>query len=139
MDVLGIRHKQARVVDALARMEPTTQVALAREFNVTPASMSTMTARLIDAGFVSRKPDPNENRSNILRLTDKGRGLLEDINWVWDEMGALIEEQLGPEDAQTFGRLARKLRDQLGGHVPGTPRKSADTSVAASDTRKEPS
>lgn len=123
MDALGIRHKQARVIDALARMEPTSQVALAREFDVTPASMSTMTMRLIEAGYVSRTPHPDEARSNVLRLTEKGHGLLAAIHDVWTEMGVMITEQLGPEDAATYARLARKLRDKLGGHVPGTPRK----------------
>lgn len=124
MDALGIRHKQARVIDALDRMEPTSQVTLAREFDVSPASMSTMTIRLIEAGYVSRTPHPDEARSNVLRLTEKGRGLLEDIHKVWNEMGTMIIDQLGPEDAETYARLARKLRDKLGGHVPGTPRKA---------------
>lgn len=125
MNALGIRHKQARIIDALARMEPTSQVALAQEFYVSPASMSTMTVRLIEAGFVSRTSHPHEIRSNVLRLTEKGRGLLEAIHGVWNEMGAMIIDELGPEDAETYARLARKLRDKLGGHVPGAQR--ADT------------
>lgn len=124
MDALGIRHKQARVIDALARMEPTSQAALAREFDVSPASMSTMTVRLIEAGYISRTQHPDEARSNVLRLTEKGHGLLGKIHSVWNEMGAMIIDQLGPEDAATYARLARKLRDKLGGHVPGTPRKN---------------
>lgn len=124
MDALGIRHKQARIIDALARMEPTSQAALAREFDVSPASMSTMTVRLIEAGYVSRTHHPDEARSNVLRLTKKGHGLLSKIHSVWNEMGAMIIDQLDPEDAETYARLARKLRDKLGGHVPGTPRKN---------------
>lgn len=122
MDALGIRHRQARVIDALSRMEPASQAALAREFDVTPASMSTMTARLIDAGYVSREDHPAEARSYLLRLTDRGRGLLSDIHATWHEMDALIAERLGAEDTRTLSRIARDLRDRLGGHVPGTPR-----------------
>lgn len=119
MERLGIRHKQARVIDALSRMEPTSQAALAREFDVSPASMSTMTLRLIDAGYVSRSPHPDEARSNILRLTPKGRGLLDEIYGVWGEMGAMITDQLGPEETEIYAALARKLRDKLGGRAPG--------------------
>lgn len=128
MDALGIRHKQARVIDALARMEPTSQVALAREFDVSAASMSTMTVRLIEAGYVSRTSHPDEARSNVLRLTESGRGLLGEIHSVWNEMDAMIVDRLGPEDAETYARLTRKLRDKLGGHVPGTPRKGTSSS-----------
>lgn len=122
MDAIGVRHRQARIIDALSRMEPTSQVALAREFDLTPASMSTMTVRLIEAGYVSRESHPDEARSKVLRLTVQGRALLTDIHAAWRDVDAEIVKQLGAEDAETLARLARDLRDRLGGHVPGTPR-----------------
>lgn len=119
---IGLRPRQARIIQALSRMEPSSQVSLAREFSITPASMSTMTVRLIDAGFVSREPHPDEARSNILRLTERGRGLLSDIHVAWRDIDALIAERLGAENAETLARLAHDLRDRLGGHVPGARR-----------------
>lgn len=119
LDSIGVRPKQARVIDALARMEPTTQIALARAFHVTPASMSTMTARLIEGGFITREIDPKETRSNILRLTERGRGLLSDIHAAWRDIDALIAERIGAEKAAQLETLTRELRDALGGHVPG--------------------
>ena len=117
---LGLRPRQARVIDALARMEPASQVALAREFGVTPAAMSTMTARLIEGGYVTREVDPKEARAHLLRLTERGRGLLDEIHKAWRDVDGLIEEKLGPDGAATLSELARDLRDALGGRVPGT-------------------
>ncbi|WP_205961592.1 MarR family winged helix-turn-helix transcriptional regulator [Pararhodobacter oceanensis] len=117
---IGIRPRQARIIDALSKMEPASQVSLARAFGITPASMSTMTVRLIEAGFVSREADPAEARSNLLRLTPRGRGLLGDIHTVWREIDALIAAQLGVQDAAELTRITRDLRDSLGGHAPGT-------------------
>lgn len=117
---IGILHRQARIIDALSRMEPASQIALAREFSVTPASMSTMTGRLIEAGYVSREPHPHEARSNLLRLTTRGRGLLDDIHAAWREIDALIVEKIGEDDARALADLTCKLRDSLGGRVPGT-------------------
>ncbi|WP_417588690.1 MarR family winged helix-turn-helix transcriptional regulator [Pararhodobacter oceanensis] len=117
---IGLRPRQARIIDALSRMEPASQVSLARAFGITPASMSTMTVRLIEAGFVSREADPAEARSNLLRLTPRGRGLLGDIHTVWREIDALIAAQLGVQDAAELTRITRNLRDSLGGHAPGT-------------------
>ena len=120
------RHpRQARIIDALARMEPASQVTLARAFDITPASMSTMTARLIEAGFVTREVDPHEARSNLLRLTPRGRGLLSEIHAAWRDVDALIAERIGAVEAETLSRLTRALRDGLGGRVPGGP--GADT------------
>nr|WP_306267431.1 MarR family transcriptional regulator [Pararhizobium sp. IMCC3301] len=116
---IELRPRQARVLDALARMEPASQVSLARAFDVTPASMSTMTTRLIEAGFITREIDPSEARSNLLRLTDRGRGLLSEIHTAWREIDAMIAEQIGAEKAADLGSLTRDLRDGLGGHAPG--------------------
>ena len=71
---IDMRPRQARIIDALARMEPASQVALARAFDITPASMSTMTARLIEAGFVTREVDPEEARATCCgsRRADAG-------------------------------------------------------------------
>lgn len=119
LDLIGLRPRQARVIDALSRMEPASQVALAREFAITPASMSTMTARLIDAGLISREVDPSEARSNLLRLTDRGRGLLSEIHIAWSEIDAMISQLVGPENAAELSRQTKNLREKLGGHVPG--------------------
>ena len=118
---IGVRPRQARIIQALSRMEPASQVSLAREFGITPASMSTMTVRLIEAGFISREPDPDEARSNLLRLTPRGRGLLSDIHAAWGDIDALIAERIGSENAATLARMTRALRDSLGGRVPGAP------------------
>lgn len=115
---LGIRPNQALILDALGVWETASQSELAQKFNVTAASMSTMTVRLINAGFVQREVDPNEIRSNILRLTDEGKNLLEEIHTFWREMDAMIEETIGPEKAKQLMALSGELRDKLGGHAP---------------------
>lgn len=127
---IDMRPRQARVIDALARMEPTSQVSLAREFGITPASMSTMTARLIEGGFITREVDPSETRSNILRLTKQGHDLLSDIHAAWRDIDALIVARLGADDASSLANLTRALRDGLGGRAPGrsrTPETSTPT------------
>lgn len=116
---LDIRPRQARILDALARMEPASQVRLARAFHVTAASMSTMTARLIEAGFITRETDPEEARAHVLRLTERGRGLLVDIHAAWRDIDRLIERRLGPEKAALLADLTGELRDSLGDRVPG--------------------
>ena len=126
--LIGIRPRQARILDALARMEPASQIGVARTFNLTPASMSTMTARLIEAGLITREIDPSETRSNILRLTDSGRSKLTDIHKVWREIDALIAVKIGDENAASLAALASGLRNALGGHAPGQPPTKTDNS-----------
>lgn len=129
---IGVSQSQARVIDALSRMGAVSQVALAREFGITPASMSTMTARLIEAGFITRKVDPSEARSNILELTQQGRDLLSDVHAAWRDIDTVIVEAMGAEDATRLTELTRRLRDRLDGKAP-----NAALVDASRNSRKE--
>ena len=72
---LGIKPRQARILDALDRMESASQVELARAFDVAPASMSTMTTRLVAAGFITRKADPERPSQQHAQIVEKGQRL----------------------------------------------------------------
>ncbi len=107
------------MVDALGRLGEASQADLAREFAVTAASMSTMTGRLVNAGLISKRPDPDALRSNILSLTERGRDLLGVIYDEWEATNQDIREAIGAEDAAKLATLMLKLRDALGGRTPG--------------------
>lgn len=116
---LDIPPRQARILDALGRMQKASQAELAREFDLTPASMSTMTARLLHAGYISRTPHPDEARSNVLQLSDTGRGLLTEVYKAWSDIDRMIVDTMGAEKAAQLARLTHELRDALGGRGPG--------------------
>ncbi|MGJ8570237.1 MAG: MarR family winged helix-turn-helix transcriptional regulator [Hoeflea sp.] len=119
---IDIPPRQARVLDALGRMQKASQAELAREFDLTPASMSTMTGRLLQAGYILRTPHPDEARSNVLQLSDKGRGLLEEVHRAWSDIDQMIVDTMGQENAAHLAGLTRGLRDALGGRGPGRAR-----------------
>lgn len=119
LSAIGMRPRQARILDALDRMGSASQADLARTFDVKPASMSTMTVRLIEAGLISREADPKEARSNILRLSPHGRGLLSEIHAAWRDVDLVIEGAIGARNATILADLSRALRDGLGGRTPG--------------------
>ena len=119
LQTLGLGPRQARVIGALHRLGPTSQVDLARECDITAASMSTMTSRLISAGYITRETDPLEVRRNTLTLTDLGLSLVDDIKKKWTEVDHIIEKAIGVEDSKTLANLTRNLRNALGGRAPG--------------------
>lgn len=117
----GVKPRQARVLDALGRMGEASQIKLAREFAVTAASMSTMTSRLVAAGLIQKRPDPEQHRSNLLTLSKRGRGLLNLIYREWREVDREVEAAIGHRQAQRLGALTFDLRNALGGRTPGKP------------------
>lgn len=116
---LDIRPRQARILDALERMGTASQIELAREFDITPASMSTMIVRLSAANLVTCRTDPGELRTNAVSLSDHGRDVLKKVRTAWREVDLIIENAIGRERAQMLAELAGELRDALGGRAPG--------------------
>ena len=116
---LEIMPRQARVLDALGRMGQASQVQLADEFGLSAASMSTMTARLLTAGLIERRVDEHELRSNVLKLSKHGKGLLTQIYEVWREVDQEIYEAIGSENATQLARITHELRNAFGGFTPG--------------------
>jgi len=117
---LNLTPQQARVIKTLSRLGEVSQVDLAREFAITPASMSTMTTRLIAADFIVTRKDPINAKRNLLRLTSKGEGSLNDITLVWTNVDKYIEDKIGVNKQQELTELTLLLRDSLGGFIPGT-------------------
>ncbi|MEP1383608.1 MAG: MarR family winged helix-turn-helix transcriptional regulator [Paraglaciecola sp.] len=116
---LGITSSQARVIKALNRLGKISQIDLAREFDITAASMSTMTSRLTALGFITTQKDPANAKRNLLSLTSKGTGVIDDIEVVWASVDEYIEGLIGKDKLEAIGELAQELRDSLGGHKPG--------------------
>jgi len=114
----GVSPRQARVLDALAHLETASQAQLARLSSLTAASMSTMTARLLNAGYISRIPHPHEARSNVLSLTPEGRSKLEEIQAAWNDTDQMIVDLLGEAQAAQLFTSLHALRDALGGKTP---------------------
>lgn len=122
LEPFGIRPRQARILNALDRIGPTSQSELIAEFDVTAGSMSSMIARLVSMNLVSRTRHLDELRTDVLQLTPDGLAKLEHIRAVWSEMQALIEEAIGKENTQQLTALTTELKFALGGKVPGQKR-----------------
>lgn len=126
LEPLGLRPRQARILGALNRMGPISQATLAKEYQVTPGSMSTMVTRLEKLGLVTRYREPDERRSDVLSLTAQGKAHLQGIRKTWRQTDALIVNAIGAEKAQLLGELTAELTFALGGHIPGTPMASQE-------------
>ena len=136
LEPLGLRPRQARILSALNRMGPISQATLAKEYQVTPGSMSTMVTRLEKLGLVTRYREPDERRSDVLSLTAQGKAHLQGIRKTWRQTDALIVNAIGAEKAQLLGELTAELTFALGGHIPGTPMASQENQSSTGSKRK---
>ena len=116
---LGIHTRQARILGLLGMIKQASQAHLAQELGCTPASMSTMTSRLLEAGFIERHSDSNDQRSNVLKLTPHGMSLLDEIHEQWQALDRECTGIIGEENTVQFAECALKLRNAFGGSTPG--------------------
>ena len=100
-------------------MGETSQIVLADEMSVTQASMSTMIARLVASGLITKHQDQDELRSNVLGLTPRGQKMLGDIYRLWAETDREIEAKIGEIKARQLTDITFQLRNAMGGFTPG--------------------
>lgn len=115
---LGLHAGQARFIDALGRIDGATQRQLSGEFNITSASMSQMTKRLVTNGYIHLDPDPKDKRAAVLSLTDKGMQIRGEILAAWEKLDREIVEAIGQEGAEQLFTQSGNLRNVLSGKAP---------------------
>ncbi|PZT70454.1 MarR family transcriptional regulator [Streptomyces sp. SW4] len=70
---------QFRMLMVLYTRGATKLVTLAEQLQVAPSTAMRMVDRLIAAGLADRQTNPDNRRETLLRLTDEGRGTVENV------------------------------------------------------------
>lgn len=115
---LGLTRAQWSVLAHLARNEGTNQAAAADVLEIEPITLVRLLDRLEAAGWVERRPDPNDRRARLLYLTEKAHPIL-------DQMFALSLETreqalIGVSEPERDAMMAMliKIRQNLSGREP---------------------
>ena len=116
---IGIGPRKARVMNVLHLMGSASQAELVREFDISGASMSTMTSRLEAGGFITRTIDGKGPHRIQLKLTKKGTALIGEIHEAWRKVDQVIDDAIGADAAHNLAGQAGELRNALGGQVAG--------------------
>ncbi len=89
------------------------QAELTKRLGVEPASVSKAVERMEAAGFVQRRPDPQDARANCIFLTDKGRSLEEPVKRILAESEERLLANMSPEERLLLRRLLLQMRENL--------------------------
>jgi DNA-binding MarR family transcriptional regulator len=107
---LGLNHTEARLLKMLDdEAGATTQDALSRRLFVDRSNAGRAFKRLEQAGYVGRRKDDADSRSNLVDITPKGRKAAADVNRLSDEMARSFFGDLTDADAATVVALLRKV------------------------------
>ena len=102
---------EIRALFQLGREPETTAGCLARQADVSPATMTAMLDHLEKDGMVARRRSETDRRQVIVSLTERGRACLDAKRAAWDQRW---QEMLDHHSEDELAAAARVMRD-IGG------------------------
>src|SRR3954469_19653146 len=99
---LGVTRAQCRVLAYLLLHEGNNQAGLAELLEIEPITLVRMLDRMEEAGWVERRPDPEDRRVRCLHLTRKAEPLLERVSALADAYEAEVCADLSGEEKRRF-------------------------------------
>ncbi|MFF8830926.1 MarR family winged helix-turn-helix transcriptional regulator [Streptomyces sp. NPDC015131] len=115
---------QFRLLVVLSTQGPAKLVALADRLGVNPSTAMRMIDRLIAAGLVDRRVNPESRRETILRLTPEGRALVDQVTAERRGEIAAVVERLAPARRRALVEALTAFNEA--GGEPGVPDAGAE-------------
>src|SRR5579859_6787960 len=107
---LGLTPAQERALRLITRAdEPPRMTELAERLGIVPRSLTTVIDALEQAGLVSREIDPRNRRAILLRLTDRGAAVRDELREVRRRAAEDLFAPLTPADRETLATLLIRL------------------------------
>lgn len=119
---LGIGPREFLLMRFVDASEGRSQQALAERLGIPPSRMVALVDHLEEAGFVERRPDPEDRRVRGLYLTHKGRGVLERAGKIAIDYETRLCAGINREEREQLIDLLQKLQESqthLRGVHPG--------------------
>jgi DNA-binding MarR family transcriptional regulator len=98
----GLTAQQLIALGILISEEDISLGQFAKRLKMGKAGAATMITRLEALGLVTKEPDPQDGRLNILKLTDKARKLHSKIQKTVLELENNVESQMGDSNLREF-------------------------------------
>ena len=113
LETVGLYRGQPPLLLALWEQEGLSHTELSTQLQISPATTTKMIQRMEKAGFVQRRPDPQDQRRSRVYLTDAGRSIRSEVEAIWAQIEAEIFAGFSVEEKETLADLLRKIRNNL--------------------------
>ena len=111
---IGLHRSQHRLLMYLNRHEQTpSQAELARFLEISPPAVTNSLKRLETEGYIGRECSKEDGRNNVIRITEKGRSVLNDTRHRFSEVDKAMLGELSEDEIETFCALTEKMYDNL--------------------------
>ncbi len=111
LDPVGIDPREFLLMRFVAASEGQSQQALSARLDIPASRMVALVDRLEDAGFIERRPDPEDRRVRGLHLTKKGRGALERAFTIATDYETRLCAGINREEREQLIDLLQKVQE----------------------------
>lgn len=110
---VGLHVGQDMILFRLWCEDGLTQSELVEQLCVQPATITKMLHRLVQAGLVERRSDPDDQRLSRVFLTDRGWSLQRAVEEIWDRLEQCAFASLTLEERLLLRRLLMQVHDNI--------------------------
>src|ERR1700687_3485870 len=114
LSVLGLTPPHVGILGAIDRSEGLSQQALCERLRVMPSRLVTLVDELEQRELVERRDKPEDRRTDVLHLTEKGRSTLKAMGRVAREHQEALCAALTAREREQLAELLRRIADQQG-------------------------
>lgn len=101
------------VIKRIGSQQEVTVGTIAEQLRIDPSRGSRIVADLVKQGLLERQASQEDGRRSLVRVTDAGRKVLDDIEAIKLETIAEATAGWSAEDVETFGRLYMRFTEGL--------------------------
>jgi DNA-binding MarR family transcriptional regulator len=114
VDQTGIHRSQHHLLMILARSPKIpSQKELAEKLNISPAAVAVTLKKLEKLGYIERCAAESDNRYNEIRISPKGKELLEDTRNMFEKLDKAVFEGFSSEDLDRFLGYMNKIQQNI--------------------------
>lgn len=121
-ELMGVGRTDSRALDLLHRLGPMSAGALGQEAGLTSGAVTALIDRLERAGYVHRKPDPDDRRRVLVEVTGKTEEIIALIFDRYAEIGRDLMTQFTREDMAKitrFNLISAQMSEALADRLVG--------------------
>jgi len=113
LDETGVYQAQHRLLMTISLNPNASQIELARMLDVSAATVAVSLRKLEKDGYINRDKDDDDNRFNIITITEKGNQVVEKSKEIFEATDRKVLEGFTEEEKQTLFLLLQKLNANL--------------------------
>ena len=112
-EACGLTTAQAAALGIITREGPVSQRLLADTLSQRESAITTMSARLLKHGYITKSRSKEDARAWELSATDKGREALKQMRAPFDKINALLDESFADGDIERMANALHETLDRL--------------------------